>query len=108
MWAKKKPLLRAAFLKQRSITWRQVQQVLQLEQRLQQLAQRQEPKLQQQVLVQQLELVLQLGLLFCRRLPGRKLQRSLPKRVICSFFDTLINVGKRFFEKATRKDDLQV
>jgi hypothetical protein len=96
---KKKPLQRAAFLEQRSITWQQVQQVLRLEQLLRQQVQRQEPMRQQLVLVQQLELVLQLGLLFCRKLPERKLQRSLPKRVICSFFDTLINVRKQFFEK---------
>jgi hypothetical protein len=61
-----------------------VQQV-QRQERLQQQVQRLGPKRQQQVLVQRLALVLQLGLLFYRKLPGRKLQRSLPRRVICSF-----------------------
>ena len=63
---------------------------MQLEQRLRQQVQRQEQKRQQLVLERRLELVLQLGLLFYRKRPGRKLQRWLPKRVICSFFDTLI------------------
>jgi hypothetical protein len=40
---------------------------------------------QQLVLVQRLGPEPQLGLLFYRKLPKRKLQRSLPKRVICSF-----------------------
>ena len=51
----------------------------------QQQVQRLEQMRQQLVLERQLELVLQLGLLFYRKLPGRKLQRSLPRRVICSF-----------------------
>jgi hypothetical protein len=41
---------------------------------------------QQLVLVQRLGPEPQRGLLFYRKLPKRKLQRSLPKRVICSFF----------------------
>jgi len=53
-----------------------VQQVQQLEPKRQQL-ERLEPKRQQLalVLVQQLALVLQLGLLFYRKRPGRKLRR---------------------------------
>ena len=58
---------------------------MQLERLRQQQVQRLEPMRQQLVLERQLELVLQLGLLFYRKLPGRKLQRSLPRRVICSF-----------------------
>ncbi|MEY3871671.1 MAG: hypothetical protein RLZZ296_666 [Pseudomonadota bacterium] len=63
-------------MEQRSITWRLVQQEQQLELLRQQLEQL-EPKRQQLVLEleQQLELVLQLGLLFYRKRPGRKLQR---------------------------------
>ena len=61
---------------------------------------RQEPMRQQQVLEQRLVLVLVLLLLFYRKQPGRKLQRSLPRRVICSFFDTLINIRKQFSKKA--------
>ena len=62
-----------------------------------------EPKRQQLVLEleQQLELVLQLELLFYRKRPGRKLQRWLPKRVICSFFDTLIYIRKQFLKRLT-------
>ncbi len=78
---------------------------MRLEQQRQQLVrlgQQQERQQQELVLVQRLVLGLQLGLLFCRKLPGRKLQRSLPKRVICSFFDTLINREKRFFEEANQ------
>ena len=74
------------------------QQLVQQQERLrQQLV----PKLLGLVLVQQLELGLQLGLLFYRKRPGRKLQRWLPKQVICSFLDTLICETK-IFEKANR------
>lgn len=41
-------------------------------------------------LARQLELVLRPGLLFYRKLLMRKLQRWLPKQVICSFLVTLI------------------
>ncbi len=79
---------------------------MQLEQRLepmhQQQGQRLEPMHQQLVLEQRQVLVL-LVLLFYRKQPGRKLQRSLPRRVICSFFDTLINIRKQFSKKANRK-----
>ena len=63
-------------MEQRSITWRLVQQEQQLELLRQQL-EKLEPKRQQLglELEQQLELVLQLGLLFYRKRPGRKLQR---------------------------------
>ena len=71
-----------------------MQQVQRLGPLRQQLVQLLEPKRQQLVLVlaQQLVLVLQLELLFYRKRRGRKLQRWLPKRVICSFFDTLIHM----------------
>jgi hypothetical protein len=56
-----------------------VQQVQRLEQQRQQLVRlgQQQEQRQQLVLVleQRLALGLQLGLLFCRKLPGRKLQR---------------------------------
>jgi hypothetical protein len=55
------------------------------------------------VLEQRLVLVLVLVVLFYRKQPGRKLQRSLPRRVICSFFDTLINIRKQFPKKANLK-----
>ena len=45
----------------------------------------------QQVLVQELVL-----LLSYRKRPEQQLQRSLPKRVICSFFDSLMNLRKQF------------
>jgi len=67
----------------------QAQQRQQLVQRHQQQERlRQELVLahQQLVLVQRLGPEPQRGLLFYRKLPKRKLQRSLPKRVICSFF----------------------
>ncbi len=70
---------------QRRITWRLVQQVQRLEPMRQQQVQRLEPMRQQQVQEQRLVLVLVLVLLFYRKQPGRKLQRSLPRRVICSF-----------------------
>jgi hypothetical protein len=83
---RKKAAPRSGFSEQRRITWRLVQQVQQLEPKRQQL-ERLEPKRQQLalVLVQRLALGLQLGLLFYRKRPGRKLQRRLPKRVTCSF-----------------------
>jgi hypothetical protein len=52
-----------------------VQQEQQLEPMHQQLEQRLEPMHQQLELERQLELVLQLGLLFYRKRPGRKLRR---------------------------------
>jgi hypothetical protein len=61
--------------------------------------QRQEPMRQQQVLVQELQQVLvqELVLLLSyRKRPEQQLQRSLPKRVICSFFDSLMNIRKQF------------
>jgi hypothetical protein len=81
----KKPLESGFFWMQRRITWRLVQQEQQLEPMRQQQVQRLEPMRQQQVQEQPLGLVLGLVLLFYRKQPGRKLQRSLPRRVICSF-----------------------
>ena len=70
-------------------------------QRRQQLGQRQEPMRQQQeqVLVQELQQVLvqELVLLLSyRKRPEQQMQRSLPKREICSFFDSLMNIRKQF------------
>ena len=76
---------------------RQRQQRQQLER--QQVQQRQEPMRQQQELVQELQQVLvqELVLLLSyRKRPEQLLQRSLPKRVICSFFDSLMNMRKQF------------
>jgi hypothetical protein len=76
---------------------RRQQQRQQLER--QQVQQRQEPMRQQQELVQVLQQVLvqELVLLLSyRKRPEQLLQRSLPKRVICSFFDSLMNMRKQF------------
>ena len=99
----KKPPQEAAFSWRLRITsWQQVQQRRQrrLQQRqLVQKQQRQEPMRQQRVLVQaqQQVLVQELVLLLSyRKRPEQQLQRSLPKRVICSFFDSLMNKRKQF------------
>ncbi len=72
----------------------QLEQLVQLQGQQRQQQVRLEPKRQQLELVleQQLELVLQLGLLFYRKRPERKRQRWRPKRVTCSFFDTLVHI----------------
>jgi hypothetical protein len=81
----------------------QLEQQVQRLEPLRQLEQRLEQLRQQLVQEQQRVLELELVLLFYRKQPGRKLQRSLPIRVICSFFDTLINIRKQFSKKANRK-----
>jgi len=96
----KKAAPRGGFFDQQRITWLvQLEQQVQLEQLRQRQEQRQEQRRQQLVQEQQRVLVLVLVLLFYRKQPGRKLQRSLPRRVICSFFDTLINIRKQFSKK---------
>jgi hypothetical protein len=80
---------------------RQQQRQRRRQRQLVQQQQRQEPKRQQQeqVLVQELQQVLvqELVLLLSyRKRPEQQLQRSLPKRVICSFFDSLMNMRKQF------------
>jgi hypothetical protein len=105
MTDEKKPPQKAAFSWRLRITsWQQVQRQQQRQRQQHQLGQqqqRQEPMRQQlelelvQVLqqVQVQELVL---LLSYRKRPEQQLQRSLPKRVICSFFDSLMNIRKQF------------
>ena len=64
---------------------------------------------QQQVLVQALQQVLvqELVLLLSyRKRPEQQLQRSLPKRVICSFFDSLMNIRKQFPGMANQKQSV--
>ena len=102
----KKPPQEAAFSWRLRITsWQQVQRQQQRQrQQRQQLVQqaqrqRQEPMRQQQELVQELQQVLVLVLVLLlsyRKRPEQQLQRSLPKRVICSFFDSLRNMRKQF------------
>jgi hypothetical protein len=66
------------------------------------------PKRQQLVLERERELRLVLEqvlelLLFCRKQPEQQLQRSLPKRVTCSFFDSLMNVRNNFPGMASQR-----
>jgi len=98
--------LKAAFLWQRRITsWQQVLQQQRQRRQQRQLVQqeRQQQQMRQQLVqvqVQVLQLALALVLvllLSCRKQPEQQLQRSLPKRVTCSFFDSLMNVRKQFF-----------
>ena len=99
----KKPPQEAAFSWRLRITsWQQVQRQQQRQQQQRQLVQQQvqrQPMRQQQELVQALQQVLvqELVLLLSyRKRPEQQLQRSLPKRVICSFFDSLMNIRKQF------------